>query len=89
MKRKIVSIILCLVFLFGLVGCGNTGNAENTEEEIIEYVDLEVVQSFNNGKILVDRNTGVLYLYYDGTYGISMIPLYNADGTLRNISDFE
>ena len=90
-------IVLCLVFLLGLAGCGNTSNTENTENtentdgETIKYVDLEVIQEFADGEVLVDRNTGVLYLCYDerGTYGLVVIPLYNADGTLRNISDFE
>lgn len=94
MKRKMIAIALCLMFLLGLVGCGstsNTKNTENAEEETIKYVDLEVIQKFADGEVLVDRNTGVLYLCYDerGTYGLVVIPLYNADGTLRNISDFE
>ena len=91
MKRKMIVITLCLMFLFGLVGCGNTSNTENRDGETIKYVDLEVVQKFFDGEVLVDRNTGVLYLCYDerGTYGSVIIPLYNADGTLRNISDFE
>ena len=41
-------------------------------------------------KIYQDKTTGVLYLWYKapGLYGHCMTPLYNADGTPKNIMDF-
>lgn len=43
------------------------------------------------GEVLVDRDTGVLYLWYKDydNYGQTLTPLYYADGTLKNIADFE
>lgn len=40
--------------------------------------------------ILQDSDTGVLYLWYtnDNIYGQTLTPLYNADGTLKNISNY-
>lgn len=39
----------------------------------------------------MDSDTGVLYLWYKDSdqYGQTLTPLYNADGSLKNILDFE
>lgn len=88
-KTKIVLILLCFIYLFGLTGC--TNRSEGAINFSSSYVDLEVVENTNDGRILVDRNTGVLYLWYKDrdVYGQTLTPLYNADGTLKNISDFD
>ena len=89
MKRKILAMILYLVCLFGLTACTDTSKgAVNFSSK---YIDLEVVENTSDGRILVDRDTGVLYLWYkDINYsGQTLTPLYNIDGSLKNISDFE
>jgi len=94
MKKRLLAIVLCLTISLGLTACF----ASKDEGDIAlynKYVELEMVQDISNdsihGRILVDRYTGVLYLWYkdDMQYGQTLTPLYNADGSLKNISDFE
>ena len=88
MKKKILAIVLCMICLFGLVACTDT--SEGATNFSSRYVDLEVVVNTSDGRILVDRDTGVLYLWYkdNDQYGQTLTPLYNADGSLKNIADF-
>ena len=87
--KKLLVLVLCLIMLLSLSACGKD------EGDVVfssKYVDLEVVDDVNKeGRVLVDRDTGVLYLwYYDwDKYGQTLTPLYYADGTLKNIADFE
>ena len=89
MSKKIFVLFLCLFMMLGLAAC------KKEKGDIVfysKYVDLEVVEDCGNeGRILVDRGTGVLYLWYkdNDNYGQTLTPLYNADGTLKNIKDFE
>ena len=87
--KKLLAIVLCFICVLSLTACkkekGDTVFSS-------KYVDLEVVEDLNKkGRVLVDRDTGVLYLwYYDwDKYGQTLTPLYYADGTLKNIADFE
>lgn len=85
--KKLLIVVLCLVCLLGLTACkkekGNTVFSS-------KYVDLEVVEEWDYfRKVLVDKDTGVLYIYYKDNYGQTLTPIYNADGTLKNIKDFE
>ena len=89
MNKKIFVVLLCLVLMLSLAACkkekGDTVFSSR-------YVDLEVVEDRGTeGRILVDRDTGVLYIWYTywDKYGQTLSPLYNADGTLKNIADFE
>jgi hypothetical protein len=85
MKKKILAMVLCLICLFGLTAC--TASATNFSSN---YVNLEVLEDTRDGRILVDRDSGVLYLWYrDGNQYAQLTPLYNADGSLKNIRDFE
>lgn len=87
--KKLLIVVLCLACLLGLTAC------KKEEGEAVfssKYVDLEVVEDCGtDGMVLVDRNTGVLYLWYKDwdNYGQTLTPLYYADGTLKNIKDFE
>ena len=89
MKIKFLAIVLCLIYLFGLTAC--TDKNKGATNFSSSYVDLEVVENTNDGRILVDRDTGVLYLWYkdNDVYGQTLTPLYNTDGSLKNISDFD
>ena len=87
--KKFLALLLCLICVLGLTACrkekGDTVFSS-------KYIDLEVVEDRgNDGRILVDRDTGVLYIWYTywDKYGQTLAPLYNADGTLKNIKDFE
>lgn len=89
MTKKIVAMVLCVICLFGLAACTDTRKgAANFSSR---YIDLEVVETTFDGRILVDRDTGVLYLWYKDIdlYGQTLTPIYNTDGSLKNIADFE
>lgn len=87
--KKLLVVILCLSCVLGLCACKkDKGDTVFSSK----YVDLEVVADYgSDGRILVDRDTGVLYIWYTywDKYGQTLTPLYNADGTLKNIADFE
>ena len=89
MKIKFIAIALCLICVLELTGCTDTNKGAINFSS--SYVDLEVVETTSDGRILVDRDTGVLYLWYIDVdvYGQTLTPLYNADGSLKNISDFD
>ena len=88
--KKLLVVILCLICLLSLAAC------EKEKGDTVfssKYVDLEVIDDLGNnkGRVLVDRDTGVLYIWYTDweEYGQALSPLYNADGTLKNIADFD
>ena len=85
-----ITIMLCIIIsVFGLTACGK--DITGADAVSSKYANLEVIEHSSGQRILVDRNTGVLYLWYRDTtiYGQTLTPLYNADGTLKNISDYE
>lgn len=87
--KKVVCFIFSILLCVTLAGC-----SESSEGSIAvsgKYCNMVVVESVGNGRILQDTDTGVLYLWYkyNGNYGQTLTPLYNADGTLKNISDYE
>ena len=94
MKKRLLTFVLCLTVLLGLTGCFASKDEGDTALNN-KYVDLEIVQDISSGgiygRILVDRYTGVLYLWYkdNAQYGQTITPLYNANGSLKNITDFE
>lgn len=87
--KKLLVVILCLGCILCLCACQkDKGDTVFSSK----YVDLEVVADCgNDGRILIDRDTGVLYIWYTywDRYGQALTPLYYADGTLKNIADFE
>lgn len=89
MKRKLLIIGLSIACLCGLTACTDT--SEGAVNLSSRYVHLEIVENVSNGRVLVDSDTGVLYLWYKDydLYGQTLTPLYNVDGSLKNISDFE
>ena len=54
-----------------------------------EFVDFRTIATDGrSNKILCDANTGVLYVHDSTNYGGFLSPIYNADGTLKNIKDY-
>ncbi len=85
--KKFLAIVLCLVCVLSLAACKQEGDIVISSK----YVNFEVVEITANGRVIVDEETGVLYLWYKdlSNYGQTLTPLYNDDGTLKNIADFE
>ena len=91
MKTKFFAFVLFLICLFPLVGCSAIGEYTYSSQ----YVNFEVVETCGSAtstieqEIWVDKTTGVLYYFANTGYGKMLTPLYNADGSLKNIKDFE
>lgn len=81
--------IICLLFVVVLL-CLTLCSCSATPEPECTYCHMEILEEVSGGNILVDRDTGVLYFWcrLDSCYGHSLTPLYNADGSLKNIEDF-
>lgn len=87
MKRRILVIVLCLICLLGLTACTDISE---TSASTSKYANLKVIETTSDGKVLMDVDTGCLYLQYTyngKSYGLT--PLYNADGSIKNITNFE
>lgn len=89
MKR----IIFILSILFILVSCRPKNYEVPTEHNKIlrfeDFVDFRTIATSESGdKILCDTNTGVLYVHDPIGSGSSLSPIYNADGSLKNIKDY-
>lgn len=86
--KKVVCFIMAVVLCLTLIGCTDTSEGATSIES--RYCHMVVVEKTHGGMILQDSDTGVLYLWYknDNIYGQTLTPLYNADGTLKNISDY-
>lgn len=89
--KKILAVVLILVMALGLMACdGKDSNVINIDSVLAtpssELVDFEIVDFNYYEVILVDRNTGVMYVWLTTDCG-GITPLYNADGTLKLYKD--
>lgn len=84
--KKILSIIICVCILaFSLVACCGSGTAEASDEKenrffIVEDVDVQAAYNVYRGYVMVDRETGVCYIYLTGSNRGAMSVLLDADG---------
>lgn len=92
-KKKVLGIILVLIIMLVtaiimlVTACdGKDSNVINIDSVLTtpnsELVDFEIVDYNYYEAILVDRNTGVMYVWFTTNCG-GITPLYNADGTLK------
>ena len=80
MKKKIIVALIMIAMLIVFGGCSKIDVYEQ-EKEIKRTTFMEI-ENVDAGKILVDRDTGVMYWESWGghAYGI-LTPIINADGT--------
>lgn len=69
--KKILAVVLVMVICCGLVGCDTT----YTSEERFDIVHEEGSQT-----IVVDEETGVMYLFCQAGYAGGMTVMVDADG---------
>ena len=70
--KKILAVVLCLVLLLGLAACKKEKNYFVFSSK---YANFEVVEDWDYfRKVLVDNDTGVLYIYYRDNYGQTLTP---------------
>lgn len=84
MKRLLIGLALSII----MVGCTKTQTQENVNAYYSRFIKSSKEEIDGKSYIVAkDKNTGVEYLIvYDTNYcrtGISVTPLYNADGTLK------
>ena len=87
MMKKIFAIALILIMALGLAACdGKNSNVMNIDSVLAtpnsDLVDFEIVDYNWYEAILVDQNTGVMYVWFTTDCG-GITPLYNADGTFK------
>lgn len=87
--KKLICFIVAVVLCLALAGCTDT--SEGATNMSSKYCHMIVVENTSDGRILQDSDTGVLYLWYkdNDIYGQTLTPLYNADGTMKNIKDYK
>ena len=79
--KKIIPISLLLF----LVGCDSRGTA--TSERVVQNIAPNIINCGGNNSLndcygyIVDKNTGVVYLYYSGYYKYGLTVMLNTDGT--------
>ena len=84
MKRKIFAVICATLLL--LTGCSGNGVSKSIVEHnnsISPRIKTYADKSFNDYAwwYVVDENTGVVYLQFEGTYQGGITALLNPDGT--------
>ncbi len=89
--KKIIGIVLILIVMLGLTACdGKNSNVINIDSVLAtpnsKLVDFEIVDYNWYEAILVDKTTGVMYVWFTTECG-GITPLYNADGTLKLYED--
>lgn len=91
MKR--LTIILSVLAIVLLTGCNGQSQADytNTEDYELPNVTRLVKQCSGAGYYyLIDNNTGVVYLEYDGgSTERAITVMFNADGTLMKEKDIK
>lgn len=84
MKKLVIGLVISII----MVGCTKTQTQENVNADYSRFIKSSKEEIDGKSYIVAkDKNTGVEYLIvYDTNYGrtgISVTPLYNADGTLK------
>ena len=78
--RRAVAIILAAGIAAGVTGCGVPGEPFPVGRN--SYDRFRVVETYGDGAVLVDKDSGIGYYRY--TYGgsFAMFPIYDEDGRL-------
>lgn len=83
MIKRIKIICACVMLSLLLSGCAK--NANKSDEDISSGITPNILSTSNldDGKYfyIVDKNTGVVYLCYDGFRKYGMSVMLNRDGT--------
>lgn len=79
MKKKLIALAVA-VAMAAAVGCGATKTAEGGEQERLAV--KQVYEEFDAlYKVIIDKETGVEYLLFDGYKAGGLVVLLNPDGT--------
>ena len=89
--KKILALLLVIVLILGLSGCGTSYNEVAHEDEKYETPGngyFTVIKEWGSimsieYKLIYANDTKVIYFYMNSGYGKDITPMYNADGTLQ------
>lgn len=76
MKR----IILLLLIAVMVTGCGVQGDPFPVDRN--SYDRFRVVETYGDGAVLVDKDSGIGYFRYVYSGSFAMFPIYDEDGNL-------
>ena len=78
--KKLVIFVCCISLIF-MCGCGRKTGGNFTDSERFTIVSGDNSNAPYYETIIVDDETGVMYLVLYGYYQFGITPLLNADGT--------
>lgn len=81
MKKRFTITLIAIVSALSLTACGSSGIVENVKEETVAGAMFERHNIDGYYSILVDKDTKVCYLEYDGVHQYGITVMLNPDGT--------
>ena len=87
--KKILCVLLAIVLILGLSGCGASyDEATYKEDKTPGNGYFTVIKEWGSTmsveyKLMYANDTKVIYFYMNSGYGKDITPMYNADGTLQ------
>ena len=99
--KKIIFILVIILAIIGFAYCTYRAepitsvtsiSSENSKDKkFSDFINLELLAKSGYNKIYVDKNTGVLYYNKNisPNFSGSLVPIYNADGSLKNIKQYK
>ena len=75
--KKVLAFLLCGVMLVGC-GKGTSGPEKNIQDIVPNIVEIGRGESYS---YLIDKNTGVVYLYRRAAHYTGITVMLNTDGT--------
>ena len=93
MKKSLYALVLLSILsLCCLMGCKGQAAPDYGDTENYELPNVTRIIEPNNDvgyNYLIDNNTGVVYIEYDGTYRHAISVMFNADGTIMTEDDIK
>ena len=86
MLKKITAVLLALLIAILLCGCGYKGMA-TLGDQTKEPTTFRLAERYNDFDVVVDTDTGVMYVVTHTTGGVTL--LVNADGSPRLYPGFD
>lgn len=76
-------ILLAVALLISLVGCADVETEATQEDVIDEFETYSESQGMGKINIIIDKTTGVEYIFVESGNRGGLSPRYNADGSLK------
>lgn len=85
--KKIICVILLVVFAMLFCGCGPKIGENYTESERFILVSGDNTNAPYYENIIADKETGVMYLVLYKAHQLGIAPLLNADGSPLSLDE--